>query len=149
MHDRPQPQPHFDDSYPDDVDRLFARLERALVPEELTDRVLSSTVARATPRVAWPWMLACLAAAAVLMLAGYQLGASLAAGDGIELVGAVFGDLVLLTTAPGDVLAALNEVVPWTLLTTAGLSAALLILAAGNIVSVSRASGSLRTRNVT
>jgi hypothetical protein len=148
MQDRPQPQPHFEDPTPDDVDRLFARLERALVPEEFTDRVLSSTVARAsTPRVAWPWMLACLVAMGVLMLAGYQLGASLAASDGLELVGAVFGDLGLLATAPGDVLAALNEVVPWTLLALAGLSAALLILAAGNIVS--RPAQSLRARKAT
>jgi hypothetical protein len=42
----------------------------------------------------------------------------------------------LLTTAPGDVLAALGEVMPWTLLITAGVSAALLILAVGNIVSM-------------
>jgi hypothetical protein len=146
MHDRPQPHAHFEDTSPDDVDRLFARLERALVPEELTHRVLESTVARGRPRVAWPWMLACLVAAAVLTLAGYQLGASLAASDGLELVGAVFSDLGLLATAPGDVLAALNEVVPWTLLGMAGLSAALLILAAGNIIS--RGAGSLRARNV-
>ena len=129
----------------DDVDRLFARLDRAPVPEDLTARVLSSTVSRASATravLAWPWMIAGLAALTVLTIAGYQLGASLAASDGIELVTGLFGDLGLVTTAPGDVIAALNEIVPWTLVGLAGLSAALLILAAGNIVS--RAPASLR-----
>ena len=133
----------------DDVDRLFARLDRASVPEDLTARVLASTVAKtnATRTVlAWPWMLASLAALGVLMLAGYNLGVSLAASDGLELVSAVFGDFGLVATAPGDVLAALNEVVPWTLVLLAGLSAALLILATGNIVA--RAPSQLRTRRL-
>jgi hypothetical protein len=133
MHD---PRPHQDDF--DDVDRLFARLERAEVPDDLTTRVLASTVARspATRAVlAWPWTVAGLAALGVLTLAGYELGVNLAANDGLELVGAIFGDLGLLTTAPGDVLAALNEVIPWTLVAIAALSTAMLILAAGNVVS--------------
>jgi hypothetical protein len=122
----------------DDVDRLFMRMERAPVPDDLTARVLSSTVARteATRAVlAWPWMIASLAALGVLTIAGYNLGASLASSDGLELVSALFGDLGLVATAPGDVLAALSEVVPWTMLAMAGLSAALLILAAGNIIA--------------
>ena len=132
----------------DDVDRLFARLERAPVPDDLTARVLASTVAKtnaARTVLAWPWMLAGLAALGVLTIAGYQLGVSLAASDGLELVSAIFGDLDLLQTAPGDVLAALNEVVPWTLVVTAGVSAALLILAAGHVVA--RAPTPLRARH--
>jgi hypothetical protein len=116
---------------PDDIDRLFDRLDRAPVPENLTARVLSSTVARTSatrPRLAWPWMLACLAALGVLAIAGYELGAALAASDGLEVLAAVFTDVTLLATAPGDVLAALTEVIPWTLVGLAGLSTALLIL---------------------
>jgi hypothetical protein len=138
MQDPHQPS-HLDEF--DDVDRLFGRLDRAPVPDDLTARVLSSTVARteATRSVlAWPWMIASLAALGVLTLAGYELGASLASTDGLELVTAIFGDLGLLTTAPGDVLAALSEVVPWTLVAMAGLSAALLILASGNIMRARR-----------
>jgi hypothetical protein len=149
MHERHQPPPHFDDAQPDEVDRLFARLDRAPVPDDLTARVLSSTVERASATravLAWPWMVAGLLALGILSLAGYELGASLAASDGLELVAAVFTDFGLLATAPGDVLAALNEVVPWTLVAMAGVSAALLILAAGNVVS--RVPGSLRPRNV-
>jgi hypothetical protein len=149
MYERHQQPSHFDDSHPDDVDLLFARLDRAPVPDDLTARVLSSTVERASATravLAWPWMVAGLLALGVLTLAGYELGASLAASDGLELVGAVFSDFGLLATAPGDVLAALNEVVPWTLVAMAGVSAALLILAAGNVVS--RAPASLRASNV-
>jgi hypothetical protein len=136
------PDPFFtparhDDEH-DDIDRLFGRLEHAVVPDDLTARVLASTVARsdATRAVlAWPWMVAGLAALGLLALAGYQLGASLATGDGLELVTALLFDVSLLTTAPGDVFAALGEVIPWGLVAVAGLSAGLLILAAGNVVS--------------
>jgi hypothetical protein len=138
MHDPHQPisQNEFDD-----VDRLFARLDRAPVPDDLTARVLSSTVARASAThavLAWPWMIASLAALGVLTIAGYELGASLASSDGLELLTAILGDTGLLTTAPGDVLAALGEVVPWTLVAIAGLSAALLVLASGNIMRARR-----------
>jgi hypothetical protein len=149
MHEHPRQSAHFDDAVPDDVDRMLARLDRAPVPEDLTARVLSNTVerTRATRAVlAWPWIVAGFLALALLAIAGYELGASLADSGGLELVGAVFTDFGLLTTAPGDVLAALNEVVPWTLVATAGMSAALLILAAGNVVS--RGSNALRARRI-
>jgi hypothetical protein len=139
----------FDDAAPDDVDRLFARLDRTPVPADLTARVLSRTVERGNatrPVLVWPWMLAGILALGMLTMAGYELGARLAASDGLELVAAVVTDYGLLATSPGDVLAALNEVVPWTLLAVAGVSAALLILAAGNIVA--RGPGSLRAHTV-
>ena len=131
----------------DDIDRLFARLDRAVVPDELTTRVLASTVgpADATRAVfAWLWLAAGLAALALLCVAGYQLGVSLAANDGLELISAILDDLGLVATAPGDVLVAIGEVIPWSLVALAGGSAVLLILAAGNIVS--RGPASLRTR---
>ncbi len=134
----PDPNLHTSADEHDDIDRLFARLDRAAVPEDLTARVLASTVGRAEATravLAWPWMVAGLAALGLLVLAGYQLGVSLASSDGLELVTALIDDLGLLTTAPGDVVAALGEVIPWGLLGVAGLSAALIILAAGNVVS--------------
>src|SRR5207247_3556823 len=87
----PMRDPHysFESEELDDVDRVFARLARAAAPEDLTARVLAGTVARsnATRAVfAWPWMVAGLAALGLLSLAGYQLGVSLAATDGLELV---------------------------------------------------------------
>jgi hypothetical protein len=134
---------------PDDVDRLFARLERAAVPDDLTARVLASTVGRSgVPRamLAWPWIVVGLVAVGLLTVAGYDLGASLAANDGLDVLAGVLADLGLLATSPGDVAAALGEVVPWSLVVIAGVSAAVLILAAGNVVS--RPSPPLRTRRL-
>jgi hypothetical protein len=125
-------------SYPDrsdDVDQLFARLQRATVPEELTARVLAQTVDRPRATVAWPWLTAGLGALVLLGVTGYSLGANLAASDGLDVLGALFADLGLLTTAPGDVVAALGEVVPWSLVAVAAVSALCLVWAAGNIVS--------------
>jgi hypothetical protein len=126
---------------PDDVDRLFARLERAPVPEDLTRRVLAQTVARSNQRTvfAWPWLVAGLAAMAGLTIAGYLLGASLASSDGLDVVEALLGDLSLIATAPGDVFAALGEVVPSGLLALAVGSAGLMIWATGRIFSTARA----------
>jgi hypothetical protein len=133
----------------DDVDRLFARLDRAQVPEALMARVLASTVARSNATrmvLAWPWMVAVVAALGLLCMAGYQLGASLASNDGLELVGALFDDLGLFTTAPGDVAAALSEVIPWSLVALAVVGAGLLVLATGHVVS--RAPAPQRTRQI-
>jgi hypothetical protein len=124
----------------DDVDRLFAQLERAAVPDDLTSRVLAKTVARPRHRtvLVWPWLLAGIAAMAALSLAGYMLGANLASGDGLDVLLALLGDAGLVTTAPGDVFAALGEVMPWRLLAVAGVSAALMVWAAGRAVSPAR-----------
>lgn len=148
MHEPHRQPSHFDTPAPDDVDRLFARLDRAAVPDDLTARVLSSTVERTSAAravLAWPWVVAGVLALGLLTMAGYELGANLATSDGLELMSALLTDYGLLATAPGDVLAALNEVVPWTLVVMAVVSAALLTLAVGNIVS--RAPRSMRARN--
>ena len=135
---------------PDDVDRVLARLQRAPVPDDLTARVLASTVARPEARlvVDWPWMLAGVCALGLLALAGYQLGMALAASDGLALIDAIFNDLGLLATAPGDVLAALSQVVPWPLIVMAGLSAGLLVWASGRLVAHPSTSLTVRGRPV-
>jgi hypothetical protein len=135
------------DNAADDVDRLFARLERAPAPDDLAARVLASTVARkhASRAVfAWPWIVAGLVALGLLTIAGYQLGASLASNDGLDLLAGIAGDLGLVATSPGDVLAALGEVVPWSLIVLACLSATMLNLAAGKFMS--RPQAPLRSR---
>src|SRR5260370_7083939 len=88
---------------PDDVDRLFARLDRAPVPEDLTARVLASTVARskATRAVlAWPWLVAGRLALALLCMPGYLLGSSLAAAAGLAVLDPVAAHLAPLFTPP-------------------------------------------------
>jgi hypothetical protein len=122
----------------DDLDRLFLTgLQRVDVPEDLTARVLASTVARgdaARSVLAWPWMVAGLVALGLLVLVGYQLGAALTTSGALELLQAMWEDVGLVFTAPGDVAAAVGELIPWGLVGVAGLSAGLLILAAGKIV---------------
>jgi hypothetical protein len=113
-------------------------LERAAVPEDLTARVLASTVARAEMGrsvFAWPWMVAGLLALSLLVVLGYQLGAALTTSGALEVLQAMWEDVGLVFTAPGDVVAAVSELIPWGLLGVAGLSAGLLIVAAGNVVA--------------
>jgi hypothetical protein len=120
----------------DDVERLLGRLDRASPPAELTARVLARTIGREQrPRVAWPWCVAGLVALIGLVLTGYLLGASLASSDGLDVLEGVATDLSLLGVAPGDVLAALGEVVPWPLVGLAALSAGVLTLASGRALT--------------
>jgi hypothetical protein len=129
---------HFDES-PDELDRLFARLERAPVPPDLTARVLASTVERrADRRLAWPWLAAGLTALGVVAVAGYLLGASLAASDGLDLLEAIGSDLSLLSVDPGDVITALAEVVAWPLVLLGAASAALVTWALGRALPARR-----------
>ena len=120
-----------DPTEPDDADRLFARLEAAPVPPQFTRGVLARTVGRPHP---WPWLMAGLASLVLLALAGHQLGADLANGEGLELIEAIIGDVSLIATAPGDILAALTDVVPWGLVLVAGLSAACVTWVVGRVV---------------
>jgi hypothetical protein len=85
--------------------------------------------------VVWPWLVGGLAAIGLLAMAGYLLGQDLAASDGLDILEALFGDVGLLTTSPGDVLAALGEVIPWSLVALAGVSAVFLNWAAGRVAA--------------
>ncbi|HET6318534.1 MAG TPA: hypothetical protein VFG86_18930 [Chloroflexota bacterium] len=119
----------------DDIDRLFARLERAAAPANFSAQVLARTVGRPRTVLAWRWLIAGILAMALLGMAGYLAGASLASSDGLEVLEMLVGDAGLLTTAPGDVLAAIGEMMPWRVVALAGASAALLIWAAGRVIS--------------
>lgn len=144
------PSPRHDAA--DDVDRLFARLDRVEAPVDLTSRVLASTVAgdaarqlggaarqlggAARPRtVAWPWLAAAFGALAALTMAGYLLGVQLAASDGLDLLEGVASDLSLLASEPGDILLALAEAMPFGLVALAAASVAVLVCAAGHLAS--------------
>jgi hypothetical protein len=126
------PAPEFQPD--DDVDRLFARLQRTPVPPDLTARVLASTVDRPRPAVAWPWIAVGMLALATLSAAGYLVGANLASTDAIDLIEAIFADAALVVAYPGEVVAALGEVVPWPLVVIAAVSAAFLVSATGRAV---------------
>jgi hypothetical protein len=125
------------DDPPDDVDRLFARLERAPVPAELTTRVLGSTVGqpRLVSTIVWPWLLATVGGLVGLAGAGYLLGAQLATSAGLDLVEALFNDSTLVASAPGDVLAALAGELPWSLLLVGAACLVLVLWAGGHVLA--------------
>lgn len=123
----------------DDVDRLFARLDRPAAPPDLTARVLARTVHAAPAPVQdtrlWPWVLAAFAAIALLAFSGYEIGVLMASSDGLDVLTAVTGDLSIWSLAPGDALAAVVEVIPWPLVGLAGACAAALVWLSGEIAS--------------
>jgi hypothetical protein len=125
------------DDSPDDVDRLFARLETAPVPAEVTARVLGSTVGqpRLLSTIVWPWLLATVGGLVGLAGAGYLLGAQLATSPGLDLVEALLDDGTLLASAPGDVLAALVGEVPWSLLLVGAACLVLVLWAGGHALA--------------
>ncbi len=125
------------DDCPDDVDRLFARLETALVPADLTARVLRSTVGqpRLLSTIVWPWLLATVGGLVGLAGAGYLLGAQLATSPGLDLVEALLDDGTLVASAPGDVLAALAGDVPWSLLLVGAACLVLVLWAGGHVLA--------------
>ncbi len=117
----------------DDVDRLFSRLDRVQAPPDLASRILSSAVApAAAPR---PLLVATLGALAALTATGYLVGVQLSAANSLDLLLAVVSDLSLLASAPGDVVAALAEVLPLWLVATAAVSIGLVVWAAGQLVT--------------
>jgi hypothetical protein len=119
------------DNAPDDIDRLLGRLQPAPVPTELTQRVLARTTER--PSIL-PWIVAGAGAVLLLAVSGYQVGANLATTDGLDLLDAVASDAGLLTSAPGIVLAAMAELVPWWLLVLAAASLACVTWIVGRVV---------------
>lgn len=121
---------------PDDVDRLFARLDTVDVPPGLTEHVLARTVRRASPQRSqplWPWVLLTVACLAALVAFGYATGAALASGDGLSVVDAARMDGALVLSAPGDFLAVLVNSLPWALVVVAGVCAAALTWAASQV----------------
>ncbi|MPZ13266.1 MAG: hypothetical protein GEU73_02365 [Chloroflexi bacterium] len=109
----------------DDVDVLFARLERIPRPLGLRARVLAAATWRARIRRRVGLLL--VASALVLAAAGsFSFGYQLRVSGATALVEAILADLELLKLAPFEVALALTERVPWLL---AGLMGVCLIVA--------------------
>jgi hypothetical protein len=101
---------------PDDVDRLFARLESPAPPPDLALRILARTSRRA--RVRWGlWVgLAVsvgLVAAVLAAVSGYLTGQELVRSGALDLLRLALEDGELVSTAPGDYLLVLVETLPW------------------------------------
>ena len=116
--------------YPDDVDDvdiLFARLQLAAAPEDLSARVIAHSQARSRRRHSIGYVL--LAASIVL-----AVGLSFIVGQQLKLSGALalvdfIADMELLTTAPLEVALAILELVPWHLAALVAASLAMVVVA--------------------
>jgi hypothetical protein len=138
---------------PDDLDRLFTRLDTSPPPVDFTACVLSQTVhmpqRQAARRGARFWGAVALVSLLALGASGYFVGTQLATSDGLLLIRALSDDFSLLVSAPGDVVAVLGESIPWALVVLATFCAGVLTWAAGQVAAAlthapspaSRASG--------
>lgn len=101
----------------DDVDRLFAHLERVEPPADLVARVMERARRREAAR--WPlWQQLLfgafyLAALVVLAVLAYLTGGELEHAHLRDLISLAVHDVSLVTDSPGVYLAALRDAIPW------------------------------------
>jgi hypothetical protein len=101
------------DLEPDDIDRLFGRLERVGPPAELEARILGRVAfERAKPAVDRRWAGIAFLGLVVLALVGYRLGHQLASGGTLEFLTSFLADWSSFTEAPGEFLAGALPALP-------------------------------------
>jgi len=96
----------------DQVDVLYARLERVEPPAGLAARVLARASARARRRrrIGYSIITACLALAAGL---SFFVGQQLQASGALSLLNLMLADADLLVEAPLELVGTVAELVPW------------------------------------
>jgi hypothetical protein len=100
-------------SGPDDIDRLFSRLEAVSPPADLESRILTQVAwGRRPPAVDRRWAGIALLGLLVLAFVGYRLGQQLATGGTLEFVTSFLADWGSFTEAPGDFLAGALPALP-------------------------------------
>src|SRR5439155_13932001 len=101
------------DIEPDDIDRLFRRLEAVSPPADLESRILTQVAwERRQPAVDRRWAGIALLGLLVLALVGYRLGQQLATGGTLEFVTSFLADWGSFMEAPGDFLAGALPALP-------------------------------------
>lgn len=111
----------------DDVDILFARLERVPAPPGFQARVLAAAHGRAQVRRRLG-MAALAASLLVATVLSFLIGQDLQTTDALEILAGALDDVGLLSAEPSDVVLAFIELAPWPL---AALVAVSLAVAAG------------------
>jgi len=111
----------------DDVDILFARLEPALPPADLHDRVLAGAQARSRRQRLLGYVL-------LAVSVGVAASISFSIGQQLQLSGALalldfLGDLDLLSDSLAEVLLAAIELTPWPLAALVAASLAMVVVA--------------------
>ncbi|SRR6266545_588913 len=111
----------------DDVDTLFARLERVDPPAELGTQVVARAAQRARRRHLVGYGL--LTASFLLaVFVSFAIGQELRASGALSLL-AFLSDLELLAEAPAEVGLAVVELVPWHLAVVVGAALAMVVVA--------------------
>ena len=99
---------------PDDVDRLFARLESIAPPADFARRVAQAAYRAPAPEpVRWRWRAFDALAVVLLALLSVNLGISLQESGALDLVTLVLLDLDSARDGLGAIAAALLETLPW------------------------------------
>src|SRR5438094_971217 len=111
----------------DDVDRLFARLERVDPPADLHAQVVARTEHRARRRHIVGYGLL-IASVLLAVFASFIIGQQLRTSGALALL-AFIADLELLAEAPAEVALALVELVPWHLAAVVGAALVMVVVA--------------------
>ena len=112
----------------DDVDVIFARLERAPAPAGLRAGVLKRVASRASAR-RWLGYTAIVTSLLLALTFSFFVGGQLQSAGALSLLTALLGDFDLVTVAAAGILFDLVDLVPWlhvgvVLLSLAALAAA-------------------------
>jgi|GEM_PF-5571142 len=97
---------------PDDIDRLFARLDRVPLSADLTQRILRALPAPIDNRRRLSQWVAIVTGIA-LTIASIALGNALDASGTLGLLGQTIGDTSTFWSAPGEFIGAFMESLPW------------------------------------
>ncbi|HEV8636838.1 MAG TPA: hypothetical protein VG370_21680 [Chloroflexota bacterium] len=117
--------PARDDGPPDDVDRLFLRLEPLRSPADLAARVAAQTYARpiAAGRTRWLWWAFNAVALLALLALSVSFGMALHESGSVDILA-----VILEVGTVGDAVDALVESLPWLQLAALAANAALVLV---------------------
>ena len=111
---------------PDDVDHVFGRLAPLPAPRGFATAVMAAIAERQTVLLSGRWLAAAAACVLGVLVLAYWVGLTLMGGGLLELVASLGVERDLLLEAPGEILLAVLDAIPW--LELAGLVLALLAL---------------------
>jgi hypothetical protein len=110
--------------FPDDIDRLYARLSPVPTPRGFVAAVLQQVAAQRTVRLSWAWLAAGVVCLCTVLLLGFLAGEAMVGSGLIALLTTLAADLDAFGEAPGAALLGLLDAVPW--LELAGVALALI-----------------------
>jgi hypothetical protein len=106
---------HPRDDQPDDLDRLFARLQEVPPPADFADRVLARTarVEQVSPMRARVTLGIYLVTLVMLGVAAYRAGQGMSLSGAGDLLQLLLSDPAMLVEEPSAFLLGIGELLPW------------------------------------